>query len=107
MSQLRIVLTGGPCAGKTSALLFAEKFFVGQNVNVIKIPETATLLFDCGIKLPESDIAHRYFQMKMLELQVLLEDTAFATSPDNSVILCDRGIMDTKGKNFVFLNNVF
>jgi thymidylate kinase len=43
-----IVLTGGPCAGKTTCLSILRTALAEQGYNVCVIPEVATLLFTSG-----------------------------------------------------------
>ena len=46
----RIVLTGGPCAGKTRSLTKIEEHFEELGYKVIIVPETATILINGGIR---------------------------------------------------------
>ena len=57
----KIVITGGPCAGKTTALSKLEKHFTGLGFRVIFINETATELILNGIApwIGKSTDAHR------------------------------------------------
>lgn len=49
----KIVLTGGPCAGKTTALSdIMEKF--SSHMSVFCIPEMATLTFRAGVAIQPS-----------------------------------------------------
>lgn len=45
----KIVLTGGPCAGKTTALNWINNFYTKKGYGVIFVPETATELITSGI----------------------------------------------------------
>lgn len=46
----KIVLTGGPCAGKTTALTnIMERF--SKNMSVFCIPEMATITFRAGVAI--------------------------------------------------------
>lgn len=58
MSKLwKVVLTGGPCAGKTTALsLIAERF--SNSMAVICIPEMATLTFSSGVPIRPDLYSH-------------------------------------------------
>lgn len=44
----KIVLTGGPCAGKTTAMARLSSFLRARNFRVYTVPEAATLLFGNG-----------------------------------------------------------
>ena len=100
MKTKKIVLTGGPCAGKTTALTELEKEFTEKGYQVLMVPEAATILINNGIrpfgpyKLKTVD-----FQRQVIKLQLTLEDLALETAKKTncpSIILCDRGILDDK-----------
>jgi predicted ATPase len=42
----KVVLTGGPCAGKTTSLSRLRIFFEGLGWKVYTVPEIPTLLFE-------------------------------------------------------------
>jgi len=95
----RIVLTGGPCAGKTTCMARLKHFLSSRGFRVYVAPEAATMLFSAGVSF--SDIATEEGQIAMqynlLRTQLHLEDSlanlARATGKP-AVILCDRGTMD-------------
>ena len=75
---VRIVLTGGPCAGKSSALAHLREAAKAEGFDVITAPEVATVIFNSGWMFPdEDDPAHedkKYnFQLNILKLQLQLE----------------------------------
>jgi len=88
--QIRVVLTGGPGAGKTTAadLLRRE---VGDRIVVV--PETATMLFGGGFPRREQIDAKRSAQEAIFHVQRRLEDVFACTYPDRA-LLCDRGTVD-------------
>jgi len=45
----RVCLTGGPCAGKSSALAHVKQALEYENVHVIIVPEASTLLYTNGL----------------------------------------------------------
>ena len=45
----RVVLTGGPCAGKTTSINRVKSFFENIGWKVFCVPETATMLLSAGI----------------------------------------------------------
>ena len=45
----KIVLTGGPCAGKTTALTWINNYFSKRGYTVLFVPETATELITNGV----------------------------------------------------------
>jgi len=86
----RIVLTGGPGGGKTTAadLLRRE---LGQRVVIV--PESATILFGGGFPRSPHQDANRAVQNAIFHVQRNLEDVQSALYPDR-VLLCDRGTVD-------------
>ncbi len=105
MSVIKIALTGGPSAGKTTIIEEIKKYVKDYTkYNLIVIPETATELSDNLIR--PQDVKNAIdFQGSVLERQVFKEQEAnkiieYNEKSDN-VILCDRGVMD----NWAYLNN--
>jgi predicted ATPase len=87
---VRIALTGGPGAGKTTAADLMRRE-VGERVVVV--PETATMLFGGGFpRLPGTE-ARRAAQTAIFHVQRGLEDAIEAAYPGR-VLLCDRGTID-------------
>ena len=95
----RIVLTGGPCAGKTTAMSNITDRLRSLGFNVFVVPEVATMLILGGISLLDADPSVVMMkQAAMLETQLSLEKTfvKMASMSDRStVILYDRGTMDS------------
>lgn len=94
----RIVLTGGPCAGKTSALVRVIEHFSNLGYKVFTIPEVPTMFTQAGMNYLTTNKEFFYQGEKAtLEIQLALEDrfTKMAkTLTEPSVIVCDRGTMD-------------
>ncbi len=86
----RIVLTGGPGAGKTTA---ADLFRREMGPRVVVVPEAATLVFNGGFPRVMEPQARRATQTAIYHLQRNLEDVQAARYPDR-VLLCDRGTVD-------------
>lgn len=95
----RIVLTGGPCAGKTSALSEVKARLEALGFLVLCVPENATLLFGGGVPFPSDEASAFTLQKNLLNMQMAIED-AFINIAEQSgrptVILLDRGTMDGK-----------
>ncbi len=94
----RIVFTGGPCAGKSSALDRVGIWLGACGLHVFRVPEASTLLLGGGIQLADQSLlALRMFQRGIVEVQLALE-SAFLTfaraTGKASVLLLDRGIPD-------------
>jgi len=90
MSPFRVVLTGGPGGGKTTA---ADLFRREIGNQVIVVPEAATLLFSGGFPRPDRSEAQRSAQTAIYQVQRSLEDIQAAQYPDR-ILLCDRGTVD-------------
>jgi hypothetical protein len=74
---LKIVLTGGPCGGKTTALAQLRERFAALGVTVFTVPALATLLIQGRINrraLDQQRLFH--FQENLLRAQMALEDFA-------------------------------
>lgn len=89
-SHLRIVLTGGPGGGKTTA---ADLFRREIGEKVVVVPETATMMFSGGFPRVGEPEARAATQRAIFHAQVALEDIQGARYPDR-VLLCDRGTVD-------------
>jgi predicted ATPase len=86
----RIVLTGGPGGGKTTA---ADLFRREIGERVVVVPESATMLFAGGFPRTEEWHAREAAQRAIFHVQRNLEDVQAALYPDR-VLLCDRGTLD-------------
>lgn len=86
----RIVLTGGPGGGKTTALDLMRREFSGK---IATVPEAATMIFTGGIERSTDDYVLQTQQTAIFNLQKHLEDIQRATFK-HSIILCDRGSLD-------------
>ena len=94
----KIVLTGGPCAGKTTALVRIIEHFASLGFKVFTIPEVPTLFTQAGMNYLTKNQAFFYEGEKAtLEIQLALEDKflRMATQCQKPcIIVCDRGAMD-------------
>ena len=111
-----LVVTGGPCSGKTTAIEALPGTLAGYKL--IKVPEAATLYFDRGGRVPfgaPADAAGVYapedrnllWEAWLVELKISLENAAHAAgraalSPghpggaERTALVCDRGIFDSR-----------
>ncbi|QGG95395.1 ATP/GTP-binding protein [Actinomarinicola tropica] len=87
---LRIALTGGPGAGKTTA---ADLFRREIGDEVLLVPESATILFRGGFPRVDDADGQRSAQRAIFSVQRSLEDIQAAAHPDR-ILLCDRGTVD-------------
>lgn len=94
----RIVLTGGPCAGKTTALVRVIEYFSNLGYKVFTLPEVPTMITQAGWNYLTDNHAFYYEGEKIiLEMQLALEDKIMRlaeTCNEPCVIVCDRGAMD-------------
>ena len=94
----KIVLTGGPCAGKTSALVRVIEHFSSLGFKVFTIPEVPTLFTQAGMDYLTKNRGFFYQGEKAtLEIQMELEDKFVRMAQEidgNCIIVCDRGTMD-------------
>ena len=95
----KIVITGGPCAGKTTALSWIQNAFTAKGYKVLFVPETATELISGGVA-PWTCGTNEDYQHCQMRLQLDKEQVfrrAADTMPDERIlIVCDRGAMDNK-----------
>jgi len=86
----RIVVTGGPGAGKTAVLELVRHSFC-RHVSVL--PESASILFGGGFPRTDRPADRRAAQRAIFYVQRELERAADdADSP--AIVLCDRGTVD-------------
>jgi CYTH domain-containing protein/thymidylate kinase len=94
----RIVLTGGPCAGKTTALVRVIEHFSNLGYKVFTIPEVPTMFTQAGMDYLTQNPDFFYEGEKAtLETQLALEDKFMRmaeTIDGPCVVVCDRGTMD-------------
>jgi hypothetical protein len=88
--RCRIVVTGGPGGGKTTA---ADLFRREIGERVVVVPESATLLFGGGFPRVDEPTARAASQCAIYHVQTNLEDVQSARYPDR-ILLCDRGTVD-------------
>jgi predicted ATPase len=85
----RVVITGGPGAGKTAVLeLVRQSFCVHMQV----LPEAAGIVFGGGFPRGDSAELRRAAQRAIFYVQRELEGAPDAESP--AIVLCDRGTVD-------------
>lgn len=97
---LHLVLTGGPCSGKTTAIATIEKELSARGYHVLIVPETATELISNGIRPFGNCLDNFSFQKilfeKQLHKEMLYLKVAKEIPADRVVIIYDRGLMDNK-----------
>lgn len=86
----RVVLTGGPGGGKTTA---ADLYRREMGDEVILVPEAATLIYKGGFPRSGDMTVKKAAQRAIYHVQINLED-AHASNPKSRILLCDRGTLD-------------
>ncbi len=94
----RIVLTGGPCAGKTTALVRIIEHFSNLGFKVFTVPEVPTMYSQGGWSYltPNHDLYYEG-ELAILRTQLALENSFMRlaeTCTKPTFIVCDRGTMD-------------
>lgn len=85
----RVVLTGGPGAGKTAVLALVRQSFC-EHIKVL--PESASVVFGGGFPRSELPAIRQAAQRAIFYVQRELEAAAEAENP--AITLCDRGTID-------------
>lgn len=100
----KIVLTGGPCAGKTTACSWIQNNFVKQGYKVIFVPEVATELINAGVgvnSMHSSVEFQTYVTRMMLEKEKFYLDAIENMDGEKFLVIFDRGILD----NLAYMDN--
>ena len=95
----KIVLTGGPCAGKTTGLSWIQNAFTKLGYRVLFVPETATDLITGGVApwTCGSNLDFQLCQMRLqLEKERIFEAAASTMRAEKLLIVCDRGTIDNR-----------
>lgn len=98
----KIVITGGPCAGKTTSLKIIKEAFEKKGYWVLSVDETATQLFTCGAELDRCKKKNKKeYQYQLAKLMFAKEDAMYAIAQTlkrkkKILIVCDRGALDNQ-----------
>lgn len=99
MEIAKIVITGGPCAGKSTAMSWIQNAFSKMGYAVLFVPETATELITGGVA-PWTCGTNADYQKCQLKLQLekkkVFEQAARTMDTEKVLIVCDRGALDNK-----------
>ena len=95
MSIEKIVLTGGPCGGKSTALCEIEEDLTKLGYKVFIIAESATELMAGGFSPVSLKGFQNYLTKYQMEKEELYEQAAREYG-GKVVIVCDRGLLDNK-----------
>ncbi len=100
----QIVITGGPCGGKSTAVGWIQTNLVKDGWKVLIIPETATEFITGGVApwTCGSNLDYQKCQMALqLEKERLFRKAALSMPDEKILIVCDRGALD----NRVYMND--
>ena len=95
---IKIVLTGGPCGGKTTALGYISSELEKLNIPVVTVDEAASKLLKSG-KTPEALGSYEFHkQLFALALNDEKEKLEIASKMDcdRVAVLFDRGLLDSR-----------
>ena len=95
MSVEKIVITGGPCAGKSTALSKIQSELTQLGYKVLFVSESATEFITNGLTPWE----YKNFQHYLMKYQLMKEsicEKAAESSDQKTIIVCDRGALDSK-----------
>ena len=99
MKISKIVITGGPCAGKTTAMSWIQNAFTQKGYMVLFVDETATQLISGGAPWKYTR-NNREYQLQVTKLMLAKEQVfeAIARTFDTEkvLIVCDRGALDNR-----------
>ena len=100
----QIVITGGPCGGKSTAVGWIQTNLAKEGWKVLIVPETATEFITGGVApwTCGSNLDYQKCQMALqLEKERLFRKAALTMPDDKILIVCDRGALDNK----VYMND--
>ena len=96
---IKIVITGGPCGGKSTAMSRIQTHFTDLGYRVLFISETATELIKGGVA-PWTCRSNADYQRCQISLQIekerIFEQAAKTMADEKILIVCDRGVIDNK-----------
>ena len=99
MDLTKIVITGGPCAGKSTALSRIQEEFTKLGYTVLFVSETATELINGGVApwtCKTSDDFQKFLIKLQIEKERIFELSASSMATEKVLIVCDRGMLDNK-----------
>lgn len=99
MKIVKIVITGGPCGGKSTALAYVKRTAEAAGYRVLTVSETATELIGGGVA-PWTCSSNAVYQGFQIALQMAKEEIFLAAAgtmkEEKVLILLDRGLLDNR-----------
>lgn len=99
MEITKIVITGGPCGGKSTAMSWIQNHYTKLGYRVLFVPETATELITGGVApwTCGSNVEYQKCQMQLqLAKEKVFAQCAATMDAEKILIVCDRGALDNK-----------
>lgn len=99
MEISKIVITGGPCAGKSTAMSWVQNAFTQIGYKVLFVSETATELITGGVApwTCGTNVEYQKCQLRLqIEKEKIFEQAARTMQAEKVLIVCDRGVIDNK-----------
>ena len=87
MKISKIVITGGPCAGKSTAMSWVQNAFTQMGYAVLFVPETATELITGGVA-PWTCGTNAEYQKCQLKLQIEKENIFEQAARTKKIVYC-------------------
>ncbi len=100
--KANIVLTGGPCAGKTTTISCVKEDLESLGYHVLLLNECATELINGGIRpfgtgaIPVFDFQNEILNLQLYKEKRYLDIVKKLPDDVECIILSDRGILDSK-----------
>jgi len=95
-----IVITGGPCAGKSTALNYIPEKLWAYGISSVTVPETATELLMNNVRVNQDGLSQSDFEYHLMMMMIEKEARyleILKNYPNNKkVLICDRGLMDAR-----------
>ena len=95
MSVTKIVITGGPCAGKSTAMSRIQSELSQLGYKVYFIAESATEVIMSGVT-PDLKNFQKHLLQYQLDKEKMYENIAKDNDEAKTVIVLDRGVLDSK-----------
>jgi CYTH domain-containing protein/predicted ATPase len=90
----KIVVTGGPCSGKTTALAAIVQFCQDHGFYPVIIPEVATELINSGFDRTKPEFQEFILKKILFEDHLRVRAALQGHFPDRTVFIFDRGLLD-------------
>lgn len=91
---IKIVLTGGPCSGKSTALEMLKKHYENKGYTVIDMPESARILINKGASRDDMLLFEGEVIAHQLDAEACIDKQIAEMNSDKILVLYDRGIAD-------------